>query len=279
MKKLEFSKYTKVGADYNEDDLTLHNYKEPLTKVEGGFGFYGTLISTKDGNYIQCHICGKLVQHLASHAFMGHKVKSREYKERFGLAYTTALISETERNRLKQATLDYIKGLTEEEKREFSERRRLAWARMLRNRNKAGQPLKTLETANKRGTCPDQLLEEIKKVKEALGRTPSKKEFIAHVGTQRHVHLIYKVFGSWKAALEILGMEQKKKTHKGFRRKQYTDEELLNYLKVFYKTNGKIPTQTDFYRNLLPSYGTYTRRYGSISNARALAYLLLITST
>jgi hypothetical protein len=53
--------------------------------------------------------------------------------------------------------------------------------------------------------------------------------------------------------------------------RNYSDEELLEYLRIFAQENGKVPTATDFRRGLLPSYECYIRRFKTIENARRLA--------
>lgn len=55
---------------------------------------------------------------------------------------------------------------------------------------------------------------------------------------------------------------------------QYTDKELLNFLKLFYEENGRIPLQTDFVSNPgYPGYSAYQKRFGSWNNALILAEL------
>lgn len=43
---------------------------------------------------LKCKICGKEFQHLGSHIWHKHKITARQYKEKFGLPYNIALISE-----------------------------------------------------------------------------------------------------------------------------------------------------------------------------------------
>jgi hypothetical protein len=43
---------------------------------------------------LKCKICGKQFQHLGSHIWHKHKITARQYKEKFGLPYNMALISE-----------------------------------------------------------------------------------------------------------------------------------------------------------------------------------------
>ena len=46
-----------------------------------------------DGDRLQCHICGKWRKGLGNHAFKTHNLTADEYRERFGLRYTTALLA------------------------------------------------------------------------------------------------------------------------------------------------------------------------------------------
>ena len=58
------------------------------------------------------------------------------------------------------------------------------------------------------------------------------------------------------------------------RSKKYTDDEWLNYLKIFYEKNGRIPVRTDFINSSeYPHYQNYTRRFGSWNNTLKLAGL------
>jgi len=252
-----------------EQGLTLRNYKEPLREVpkKEGFGYYGAILGTIDGQYIQCHICGKYFANSSAHIRQAHKTPVPTYREKFELARQTALVSEVERERLKNNQIKFIASLTPQQLAKYQKK-------AIENRNIriAVQPKLSLESKNKRGTCPDQLLDKIKEVAEKIGRTPSKHEFIGETGTQRYIHLIYKVYGSWTNALKILGMSPKQNGNKKNQKiKRYSNDELLEYLNIFWQENNKIPTATDFKRGLLPTYEVYLRRFGSITRARQLA--------
>ena len=280
--KHQFGKYIKDSRNdprlvpdklYKATELTLTNYKEPLISIPKGkgFGYYGTIINTNDGKYIQCHICGKLFTSLPGHILNGHKKKVADYKEEFGLAKMTALVSESERFVLKDRYLKWFNSMSEEEKQKFSQTRKDNWKKFIKGRRR-GQPGLSLEDKNKRGTCPDQLLEKIREVAKTLGHTPSKLEFIQTLGTQRYIHLIYKTFGSWEGAVDLAGFMPKQRGRGGYTF-TYDNEQLLEYLRNFVVVHKKIPTWTDFNRGLLPSYTIYTRRFGSIENAREEAEL------
>lgn len=105
--------------------LTFYNYKEPLKPVESenGYGYYGVLLATKNGEKIQCHVCGELYSSLSMH-IRNHGYTGKEYKNKFGLSSRTALVSDQQREILKRA---YIKrfGSWSSEKKEEMKRKRL----------------------------------------------------------------------------------------------------------------------------------------------------------
>lgn len=255
---------------YKNNLLTFKNYKEPLLQIpkKEGFGFYGTLLITTDNQYVQCHICGELFQELSAHVLHGHKINVKEYREKFKLAYKTPLISESLRMKRKMLSLEYFKSLTEEERVEMKEKARIGFLEWKKGEPLRNQPLQTLETKNKRGTCPDQLLDKIKKVKEKLGKVPTLAEFVVECGSQRYKHLIFKVFGSWNNALKMLKYELNPRPVDVKRVHAYTREQLIEYMQLFTRENNKIPSFTDFKAHLLPDYAVYKRVFGNMENAR-----------
>lgn len=256
---------------YTEGEITLHNYKEPLVEIADGYGYYGTLATTIDGEYIQCHICGELYKNLSGHIWNAHHMRAKEYKEEFGLSKGNALISENTRQHFKQQTLDWLKTLTDEQKEEYQKKALAGWKKAVKEKRTTKGQTESLERKNKKGTCPEQVLDKIREAHDKLGATPSKKEFIDYCGSQRYVHLIYKLFGSWTKAVELAGLKPKQYTPHKKGGKKYSDQELLDLLVVHTLQEKKIPTATDFRRGVLPSYALYTNRWGSIENARVEA--------
>lgn len=252
---------------------TVKNYKEPLKVVpEGeGFGYFGAVTTTKDGDGIQCHLCGKFFMHLSGHLVSKHKTNTREYKEQFDLAYTTPLTADNYREKMKITMLEMVAKMTPEEKQKYIDARRSDFKRARQSRGTNGKKI-TLETKNKRGTCPDQLIDQLRQCAKALGKAPSKGEFISWSKTQRFVHKIYDTFGSFKKAIELAGLSLPPGKRPGpNENREYEDEELLEYLKIFYEQTGKSPTQTDWYSHDLPNYNAYIKKFGSIMKARELA--------
>jgi hypothetical protein len=253
-----------------ENGLVLVNYKEPLIPIEEGFGFgyVGAILTTLDGSKIQCHICGDVFSMLGPHILAAHGMNVVDYRDRFDLARTTKLISETRRQEMKERALAYFASLSESEILEIKQRAREG------NLNRRTTEDWTweirLETKNKRGTCPDQCLEKIRTIAEKLGRTPSLDEFIVECGTQRWMHAIRKTFGTWNNAVEKAGLTPKERK-RDTRGKKYTDEELLEILAQYWRTEGIVPTETDVRRGLIPDSAIYCRRFGSLVEARRLA--------
>ncbi len=256
----------------NEEMLTFYNYKEPLKEIpEGlGFGYYGVLLGTTDGEKVECHICGKTYSGLNAHIIQSHNMLTKEYKEKFDLAASTALISDAERERRKVRTMQWWAGLSKRERIEHKRIRMEATAKYKEDHPQPNFKIR-LETKNKRGTCPDQLLAKIQECAKALGRVPTKNDFIDYTGSQRFVHLIYATFGSFVKARELAKIHTGNLPSNKGGRKKHTDDELLEYLQIFQQENNKIPTETDCRRGLIPGSETYRRHFGSLPKARALA--------
>jgi len=260
------------------EELIFYNYKEPLEPIKNGFGYMGVVLSNKEETRIQCHICGKLFEEVGTHARQAHKIKVKEYKQKFGLSFNTSLISESIRTARKIRTLKWLATMSPKERAHQRERARqgiIEWHRKQRLKHGAKYPdfKLSLEVKNKRGTCPDQLLYKIKVVAEKLGHSPSLSEFVDYYQSQRFLATIIKTFGSWINAKKMAGHGEPLPlgNPKGFKKPKYHDEELLEYLQMFYKENKKIPTETDARRGLIPSSSLYKRRFGGLPAARELA--------
>lgn len=80
--------------------VTLYNYKEPFMKFEEGYGYLGTLLFDGKTDTIQCHFCGDWFSYLPHHLHKEHSMTAKQYKEKIGLLSSSALISESEREKL-----------------------------------------------------------------------------------------------------------------------------------------------------------------------------------
>jgi len=254
--------------------LTFVNYKEPLLKVEigNGFGYYGTILISLDNKLIMCHMCGKLFKDSGRHIMSKHKIGLKEYRLKYQLSPMTSLLSESERIRRKELMVDRFENMSETEKEEYKQRAIAKWKEYNRNRPiPKKQPKLSLETKNKRGTCPAQLLDKIRQVKKELQHIPSLQEFMKTTGGQRYKHLIFNTFGSWNNALKQLNyktIEPKMRYNQ-----EYVKEELIGYLKAFYKRYHRPPTGSDFKRGILPGRKTYWKYFGGLTLAHKEAGL------
>lgn len=252
------------------------HYKEPLKPVprKWGVGYYGAIQVTLDGEKIQCHMCGKLFKNLSFHIRNVHFVNAKEYKSFFQLARTTALVSEAERNRLKENAMRRWQEMSPKQRQEVMRTRMEGLKKWWKeNRNKDRKFGKhRLETDNKRGTCPDQLKDRLRKMAEKLGHTPSMRDFKKENNSSRWIGYINSTFGSFGKAIKAAGLVPKKKfVYKEGKKNWYSDEELLDFISIFWQENGRVATETDFHRGYIPNPQIYRRRWGTIAAARDAA--------
>lgn len=242
----------------------IHVYKHPLKPNVGGHGFLGVVLQTEDGTKLQCHVCGKLFRSLASHIQLAHETSVKEYRKKFSLMHNTALVSDVERvvrvdrmNNLR-ATMDFVGNTVKANK-----------ASVLATK---GKPyVMSLEVKNRRGSCPDQIIDKITQYHREHGKTPTRYEFEdAYAWGKRYVRLAERTFGSWSNALKKAGLEIRA-TEKREHGKRWSDEEILELINLFRREEGRQPSFSDFRRGYLPHPTTVTRRFGSLDYARALA--------
>jgi len=124
MKKIKSGVYIHQG-----EELLMRWYKEPMTQLtkSEGFGFKGALLQTLNGEKLLCSVCGGLFVNLGFHIHSAHKLKAKEYKERFGLAYGTSLVSDTLRMHLQTKTIEWLNTLSDEDKQAYKDKRKKPW--------------------------------------------------------------------------------------------------------------------------------------------------------
>lgn len=243
-----------------ETEAVLIGYKEPLTKVSDGFGYYGTVAYDKSEKYTQCHVCGFFFENLGMHVVKKHDKTTTKYKLEFGLPVTMSLRAP------KQKTYQWETW----QKMDKSERERVLT--QLKEARGKGMPAqiakKSLYVKNLEGRCPEQLLDKIIKLKNKLKRTPSSTEFVKEYGSG-FLGSVRLTFGTWREALKVLNL-----VPKGYGgEREYDKDKLLEMLRNFYKDKGREPMSSDG-AGLLPSRQTYTRHFGSWTAAKQEAGIL-----
>jgi len=253
----------------------VYNYKEPLREIpkEFGFGYYGCISGTEDMTKIQCHICGFLGKNLIFHIRGKHQMEQADYKEKFGLARKSKLVSPVYSKEKREA---YLLKFDEAKRIKIRE---LATAKALSSdknsteiRRSRKQDLR-LEVKNKRGSCPDQILSKIFQVEQEIGHVPSLTEFRRYEFGERYWHLIRRTFKTWENALKMAGLEKKVPSNNSspFVIHKYNSEILLEYLSLRTQETRRIPRYSDLGEGMLPHYTTFARHFGTLENARRLA--------
>lgn len=115
-----------------------------------------------------------------------------------------------------------------------------------------------------------QLLKYLLKFDEKEGRIPEARDFVNNPEYPGFYTYMYR-FGSWNNAIQMAGLNIN-----SFRK--ITDNELLEYLKRFYRENNQYPTSRNFNcdnseNQRYPSVRVYISRFGTWNNALKLAGL------
>lgn len=246
------------------EHLNIRPYKEPLEKVEGGFGYLGTLAHTEDGSKVQCHICGELFESLGKHTAKKHKVSAQEYRQRFKLPKRIGLASETERTKMRNLNLAQSSKTKAERVKRIA-----AYGRDPSKKDRfdkhGGQ---SLENKNRRGGCYYQLLDKIEALGKKLGKTPTGRDFNKEYGTG-FTTSVRLTFGSWNQAVSLAGF-----TPTRFRGSnvKYSRDMVIAALRNFYEIEGRVPRARDL-GDTLPANLVIIRLFGGIVEARRAAGL------
>lgn len=244
-------------------EAIINGYKEPLRSNEGGFGYLGTIAYDKTEQYTQCHTCGYFYKHLGKHIRQSHDMSSDEYKETYQLEKQTSLFATNTRTKYIQKWID----LSDEERQEVVQR--LKKARKNRLPEGSGRTHHRLEYYNKRGSCPDQIIDKILKLYDETKQVPTLKQFEKRWGGRHYGKSAQLHFGTWQEAVKQAGLTPQKRCGKTW----YTDEQLLESLVAFRNTNGREPYYSEARTGILLAGGTtYRDRFGSWSRAKMLAF-------
>jgi hypothetical protein len=106
----------------------------------------------------------------------------------------------------------------------------------------------------------EEILEQLRSCAEALGRSPTMREFERHPDASVHPQTVIERFGSWNRAKRAAGLVP---------RRFATKEELLQCLRDLGERIGRVPTSKDIdaHRGLVPSKSLYWHTFGSLTDA------------
>jgi len=148
----------------------------PYTKVEDGHGYYGVLIKDKMDGKIQCHVCGKFFDSVATHALFKHKFNARTYKETYGFPSNMPICSQKVSERLSKSIIDKVIGFQKGHKHGFKTGHR----GFPRKRNRFTRTNHSLSFQNERNVCEEQLYRRYLAVSDKIGKEPSTKDLLVH---------------------------------------------------------------------------------------------------
>lgn len=265
----ELTKFQKVMLNRGDilppDTKAIYNqYKEPLRKVEKGFGYMGTIAFDESEQFTQCHICGFFFKRLGRHITNQHEMEVKEYRVKFGLAMQSSLVA----TKTRKAYLDRFEKLTADEK--LKKVMALTTASLETRMTLPPRPpySLSLEQKNKEGRCPDQLLDKIEVLANTLERTPTYREFGKEYGGG-YAQSVVSTYGSWLNALKILGLTPQK-TGTGYR---YDERKIKFLFWDFVERYGREPYTSDLTLNKLGiSNAPITRIFGSFTRAKDIAF-------
>lgn len=170
--------------------------KNPLTKVKNGFGFYGVLSQTNNREFVQCHICGKWVRKINNAHLKGHKISYKDYKKKFGLQTTTALIPDSVSYHMEETTRKWMfeKFKDPEFKRKYIERMQKIGLKANKQNignNFSARKIESAEHNNNYNLCNEQLkyriIQYLKKYRFLpTGSTKGEADNIVHALITRH---------------------------------------------------------------------------------------------
>lgn len=251
------------APDYPE--VTTAGYKEPMQEVEGGFGYIGAITRTTDGKHIQCHICGYYFANVGAHVAFFHKLKTRDYKIKYGLRIKDGLLSPVAKL---EAQERYNKNYrrTPEEIAEMSRRAKAA----IKDKNiKLGGKTWSAQTRNERGNCKEQTAAKIHAIAKQMGGYPTQAALLREYGWGQQ-DVVQTHFGSWGEALKELGYPNWAESRAAARGERM--DAALSKIADFYTNHGHTPYWSDFNGNgNLPDGATIQHYFGTLNEARYAA--------
>ena len=214
----------------------LYKAIEPFMEVKRGHGYQGVVMYDDIEDKLQCHICGKFYENLGQHIWMGHKIKSADYKIDFGASDAARMVN---RNRRHGHTY-----------------RRQGGAMLMKNRH---------------GLCELQIKHRYQVVCDLLGRHPMQDEIMRYDKKLFHCGIVpnYKNLNRFR---ESIGVQPKKWEDYS----KIGVEKLIAELRRIRFDEHKLPTTSMFMngnRNGKPSIQCYYRTFGSWTNALRMAGL------
>lgn len=229
-------------------------YREKAPFVVSGVSVRGAVEYDEAADLVRCHECGEWHTHLAPHVWLQHGMKVRAYKIKHGLNLTSALCNE----RIRKALIAHgqnpavLRGAANG----------LAHPGMGSAAQKGGRIGPNAELRNRNGTCQAQILERLKVLAGRIGRTPKRSEMVAAGMAPQSIEF---VFGQKLRDVVLLAGLLPNGRYRT--RRKYSKALLVERLRDHWGAHGRVPTESDFSRRMVPGRATYKEYFGSWENA------------
>lgn len=215
--------------------IWIYNAKEPLMKFEGGFGFDGVLALDGNDDKVQCHFCGQWFGALHNHLAREHAMSVAEYKELTGLNSKTALISEKFRESLVRSGMKKRMKNLRPNKGHTAQTKAKIRATLQQNR---------MAIKNQRGTCPEQLIDRLIRLKEKLGRTPRHHEV-------PFMDSLKRTYGTYKEACRVANIAYVPVGYHSIpaskrKKPKYTKKDYIEFIETYYLRYREMPNAKHF---------------------------------
>jgi hypothetical protein len=122
------------------------------------------------------------------------------------------------------------------------------------------EALRSFQAGIRKRYTDEQILDELRRSAERMGRSPTMREFAADPQTTVHPQTVIEHFGSWNAAKRRAGLVP---------RRFATRDELLGLLRELGDELGRPPSAKDIdaRKGSMPSKSLYWHTFGSLTNA------------
>lgn len=241
--------------------IIYDGYKEPLVANDTGYGYIGTVAHTNDGEYIQCYECGELFKSLTVHV-KKHKLTPKEYRGKYQLNSKTPLCSKNFSRKKQDIYTQVASPRLIEKQKEAQEKYQELRRKGLVEKNSTSW---SMERHNKNGTCPQQILEQLRELYAKHGEVGYDYLQENHGSL---LNRLIRVYGSLNKARKMAGLTTRAE-NTGGPPIQYTRTALLESLRDFYERNKRTPLYSDVIaENNLPSYTTFRRHFKTLNHAR-----------
>lgn len=237
-------------------------YKQKAPFVASGVSVRGAIEYHPDEDKLRCHECGNWFENLGNHV-RTHGLTSRQYKSKHGLNRNTSLANEHHRIASSQNLSAWRRSHPTEQREQ---------ALKASAKSRAGDQIRgpRTELHNEQNRCPAQLLHRIKQIAARLGRTPTVRD-LKEVGISCHSTLYTLNVTTLRGLMTLVGL-----VPNGTGRPHYSGPLLIELLRDFYVSSGRLPSETDFHRGRLPCRETFIRHFGNMTNAYEGAGLLKV---